>query len=117
MTTKKQQTGLTKRQKEILAFIKKEIHAGRPAPTVRQIGNAHGIRSPNGVMCHLKALEKKGVIVRTGHVSRGIELVGPTPMSVVRALRKKMPALDAASDVTVTLPQQLVADVLELTTT
>ena len=33
-------------------------------PTVREIGEHFDIASPNGVMCHLKALEKKGMISR-----------------------------------------------------
>ena len=43
-------------------------------PTVREIGNEFGIRSPNGVMCHLKALEKKGLIIREAHMARAIQL-------------------------------------------
>ena len=43
-------------------------------PTVREIGAEFGIRSPNGVMCHLKALEKKGLITRESHMSRAIQL-------------------------------------------
>ena len=34
---------------------------GRP-PTVREIGESLGIASTNGVMCHLKALVKKGLV-------------------------------------------------------
>src|SRR5690606_27227743 len=44
-------------------------------PTVREIGNQFGIRSPNGVMCHLKALERKGLIAREAHMSRAIQLM------------------------------------------
>ena len=29
-------------------------------PTVREIGREFGIKSPNGVMCHLRALEARG---------------------------------------------------------
>src|SRR5262249_16958456 len=32
---------------------------------------------PNGVMCHLKALEKKGLITRESHMSRAIQLCEP----------------------------------------
>jgi repressor LexA len=42
---------------------------------VREIGQAFDIRSPNGVMCHLKALEKKGLIKREGFSARAIQLV------------------------------------------
>jgi len=65
---------LTKRQEEIFEFVKKRIVGGLP-PTVREIGTEFGIRSPNGVMCHLKALEKKGLITRDPRTSRSIYLV------------------------------------------
>lgn len=65
---------LTKRQKEIYDFLKDKIVNRGYGPTVREIGNEFGIRSPNGVMCHLKALEKKGLITRESHMSRAIQL-------------------------------------------
>ncbi|MBL8849453.1 MAG: transcriptional repressor LexA [Planctomycetaceae bacterium] len=65
---------LTERQKEIYDFIKDRILNRGYGPTVREIGKAFGIRSPNGVMCHLKALEKKGLIDREEHMSRAIQL-------------------------------------------
>jgi repressor LexA len=43
---------------------------------VREIGSAHGITSPNGVICHLRALAKKGLIEHDRLKSRGIRLVG-----------------------------------------
>jgi SOS-response transcriptional repressor LexA len=57
---------LTSRQREIYDFIRQKIEARGYGPTVREIGSAFEIRSPNGVMCHLKALEKKGLIKREG---------------------------------------------------
>ena len=65
---------LTRRQQEIYDFLRCRIQKGLP-PTVREIGKEFGIRSPNGVMCHLKALEKKGLINRNSHLSRAIALV------------------------------------------
>jgi repressor LexA len=65
---------LTERQREIYDFIKGKIEARGYGPTVREIGDAFEIRSPNGVMCHLKALEKKGIIKRDGFRARAIQL-------------------------------------------
>jgi repressor LexA len=45
-------------------------------PTIRDIGGAFGITSPNGVMCHLRAMAAKGYITRDEQLSRGIEVVG-----------------------------------------
>ena len=65
----------TERQMEIYAFIRDKIHSRGYGPTVREIGTAFKIRSPNGVVCHLKALERKGLITRGKNISRAIELV------------------------------------------
>jgi repressor LexA len=65
----------TERQMEIYAFIRDKIHTRGYGPTVREIGAAFKIRSPNGVVCHLKALERKGMITRGKNMSRAIELV------------------------------------------
>lgn len=66
---------LTERQHEIYDFIREKIESRGYGPTVREIGLAFDIKSPNGVMCHLKALEKKGLIKRTGFQARAIQLV------------------------------------------
>ena len=65
---------LTERQREIYEFIRGKIESRGYGPTVRDIGDAFGIKSPNGVMCHLKALEKKGLIKREGGKARAIQL-------------------------------------------
>jgi repressor LexA len=66
-------TPLTDRQKQVYEFIRTNI--GFYGPTVREIAAALGIKSPNGVVCHLAALEKKGYISRRKRVGRGIEVV------------------------------------------
>jgi repressor LexA len=73
MTTNEPQTTLTPRQAEVLAFIKANM--AMFSPTVRQIAQQFNIRSPNGVMCHLHALEKKGLIRRTPGKARNIEVL------------------------------------------
>src|SRR5438132_2938273 len=70
---------LTERQREIYDFIKDRIEGRGFGPTVREIGEGFDIKSPNGVMCHLKALEKKGLIKRTGFRARAIQLVNHRP--------------------------------------
>ncbi|MEN6405196.1 MAG: transcriptional repressor LexA [Thermoguttaceae bacterium] len=66
---------LTERQREVYEFIRDKIRGRGYGPTVREIAAEFGIRSPNGVVCHLKALEKKGLISREPNRSRAIELV------------------------------------------
>jgi len=70
---------LTERQREVYDFIRDKIESRGYGPTVREIGQEFDIRSPNGVMCHLKALEKKGLILREGFSARAIQLVGYRP--------------------------------------
>ena len=55
---------LTDRQEMVFDFIKARIKERGYGPTVREIGEHFKISSPNGVMCHLRALEKKGLITR-----------------------------------------------------
>src|ERR1700693_3276299 len=72
-------TQLTDRQREIYEFIRDKIETRGYGPTVREIGLGFEIRSPNGVMCHLKALEKKGLIKREGFSARAIQLLDYYP--------------------------------------
>ena len=65
---------LTKRQKAVYEFIRDLIQNRGYGPTVREIGRKFKIASPNGVVCHLKALEKKGMITREPNLSRAIQL-------------------------------------------
>ncbi|MCC9605632.1 transcriptional repressor LexA [Blastopirellula sp. JC732] len=65
---------LTQRQRDVFSFIREKIVSRGYGPTVREIGDQFEISSPNGVMCHLKALEKKGLISREPNMSRAIQL-------------------------------------------
>ena len=67
---------LTKRQQQVLDIIKDSIEELGWPPTVREIGTETGIRSPNGVTAHLKALEKKGRIETEEKTARCIKLTG-----------------------------------------
>ena len=66
---------LSPRQAEALEFIKEvSLRNGRP-PTIREIGDALGISSTNGVRYFLGVLERKGLIERARRVSRGIRVM------------------------------------------
>jgi repressor LexA len=77
---------LTDRQRQIYEFIREKIEMRGYGPTVREIGTAFGISSPNGVMCHLKALQKKGLIQREEFSARAIQLVDHRPPSATLPL-------------------------------
>jgi len=66
---------LTERQQKILTFIKKSIQDNGYPPTIREIGEAFGIRSTNGVNDHLKALERKGYLLRGELKSRALSVI------------------------------------------
>ncbi|MFK7769421.1 MAG: transcriptional repressor LexA [Mariniblastus sp.] len=68
------QETLTKKQKVIFDFIRAKIEDRGFGPTIREIADEMGFKSPNGVMCHLTALQKKGLINRTNNKSRSIVL-------------------------------------------
>ncbi len=63
---------LTDRQREILNFIVKETEGRGFPPTIREIGEEMDIRSTNGVNDHLKALERKGYLLRGEQQSRSL---------------------------------------------
>lgn len=69
-------TALTAKQQQIYDFIRGHIEEKGYPPTIRDICKAFEIKSPNGVMCHLKALQKKGWINRNERLSRGITIDG-----------------------------------------
>ncbi len=75
---------LTETQRHILDFICSYIQDNGYPPAIRDIGVAFEIKSPNGVMCHLRALQKKGYIHRDeknetrGGKARAITIPGVT---------------------------------------
>ncbi len=72
---------LTDRQQNVYDMIRGLIVDRGYGPTVREIGEHFGIKSPNGVMCHLRALERKGLITRSPNKSRAIELTSSADRS------------------------------------
>ena len=69
---------LTSRQQQVLDFINGCIQERGYPPTMREIGEHMGIRSTNGVNDHLKALERKGHLVRDDMKSRALRpIAGP----------------------------------------
>jgi repressor LexA len=66
---------LTERQEKILSFIKKSVVDQGYPPTIREIGEHFGIRSTNGVNDHLKALERKGYLLRGELKSRALSVI------------------------------------------
>ncbi|MBS4539922.1 transcriptional repressor LexA [Clostridium sp. D2Q-11] len=66
---------LSKKQYNILNFIKEELKAKGYPPSVREICKAVGLKSTSTVHGHLSRLEKKGYIRRDATKPRAIEIL------------------------------------------
>lgn len=66
---------LTRRQEEVLNFIKEYMVSHGYPPTVREIGSALGVSSPATIHAHLTNLEAKGFIRHEGTKNRALELL------------------------------------------
>lgn len=66
---------LSKRQQDILNFIKQEVKSKGYPPSVREIGQAVGLASSSTVHGHLSRLEAKGYIRRDPTKPRAIEIL------------------------------------------
>ncbi len=66
---------LTRRQKDILAFIESFLETHGYSPALEEIARHFGIASLNGVYKHLRVLEERGFISRLSNRARSIRLV------------------------------------------
>ena len=66
---------ITKKQKEVLDFIKKYVATHGYPPAIREIGAGLGLSSPATVFTHLKKLEDQGLIRKTNSKFRTIEIL------------------------------------------
>lgn len=76
---------LSHRVQMIYDYLVEYCHDHGYPPSVREIGDAVGLKSPSTVHMHLQTLEQKGLIRRTANKSRTIELVdchGPSHQAV-----------------------------------
>lgn len=72
-------TKLSKRQKNILAFMDEYVTQHGYPPTIREIGMATDINSTSVVNYNLNKLVDAGYLERSDRVSRGMRLVKPIP--------------------------------------
>ena len=66
---------ITKKQKEVLDYIKKYVATHGYPPAIREIGAGLGLSSPATVFTHLKKLEDQGLIRKTNSKFRTIEIL------------------------------------------
>ena len=77
----------TERQQQVYDFLTAYLAANGYPPTLQEIAGHLGVSGNLGVLRHLKALEREGLITRSPGSSRAIALVGGVePGSVVLPL-------------------------------
>ncbi|MCL1891334.1 MAG: transcriptional repressor LexA [Coriobacteriia bacterium] len=72
---------LTKRQQEVLAFLKRSSAKNGYPPSVREIGAAVGLSSSSTVHAHLRSLENKRLIKRDPTSARAIVILDDEPVA------------------------------------
>ena len=108
---------LTKKQSEVLAFIRKHIQAQGYAPSYREIAEHFGLSSPATVHGHIQSLVEKG-LARIGEdgEARSIELIeeapeGPSVMLPLLGLITAGVPIEAVEDrETMAVPADFVLD-------
>lgn len=76
---------LSKRQEDILDYIKEQVRLKGYPPSVREIGEAVGLASSSTVHGHLARLESKGLIRRDPTKPRAIEILDPEADFTIKA--------------------------------
>ncbi len=89
---------LTRRQREVLEFIRDWILRRGGSPTVREVAEHFGFRSPLSAKLHIDALVRKGYLKKRPFLSRGLEIPGLLPgeslrLPVVGTIRAGSPIL------------------------
>ena len=84
---------LTKRQEDILNFIKKYIADHGYPPAIREICTGVGLSSPATVFVHVKNLEKNGYIKTTNNKFRTIEILVENEYAIQNEDVVKVPLL------------------------
>ena len=84
---------ITKRQVDVLNYVKTFIVSHGYPPTVREIGKALEISSPATIQAHLNNIEKKWYIKREGTKNRAIELLVKNEFEPENELISEVPLL------------------------
>lgn len=113
---------LTKMQQQIYDYIAQTIQTQGYPPSVREIGDAVGLKSPSTVHFHLKHMEEAGVISKGAGKGRALTLTQPpkaqeTPVQEVREVVEdtpvnKIPIVGTVAAGTPILAQECIEDYL-----
>ena len=103
---------LSKMQQRIYDFIAQTIQEQGYPPSVREIGDAVGLKSPSTVHFHLKHLEELGVIGKSAGKGRAITLTEP----VQEPMEDRIPIVGHVAAGTPILAQECIEDYLTFDT-
>lgn len=71
---------LTKRQKEVLDFVKKFVNKKGYPPTLEEVSKKLKVSAVSTVHQHIATLIEKGYLQKSGHYTRDIDVSDPEPM-------------------------------------
>jgi repressor LexA len=106
-------------QQKILDFIRSEVQTKGYPPSVREIGDAVGLKSTSTVHGHLTRLEKKGLLHRDSMKPRAMEVLGEdlfprlnaVPVPLVGRVTAGVPILAEENiEENIALPESLVGE-------
>ena len=84
---------ITKRQEDVLNYIKKYVVEHGYPPAIREIGDALGLSSPATVHSHLNRLVQNGYLKKTDSKFRTLEVVGENEFAKTNDDVVKVPLL------------------------
>ena len=105
--------GLTTRQAEILNFIASHTRRLGFPPSVRDIGDRFGL-NPATVHDHIKALERKGRLLRQPNRSRSLVVIKPEGPTEEHLTPKEVPVIGRVAAGAPILAQENIEDVVRL---
>lgn len=92
-------TGLTKRQRRILVFLKDHIESRGYPPSMREVGAACDLASTSSVSHQLRMLERKGFIRRDPNRPRALEIFLPDAKPAMRSRAVEIDETDSGDAV------------------
>ena len=69
-----QDSRITQRQREVLQYIVRHSRESGHPPTIAELQDAFGFKSPNAVTTHVRALQAKGYLEKRPRTARGLIL-------------------------------------------
>ena len=101
-------------QERILAYIQSEIQSRGYAPSVREIGEAVGLKSTSTVHGHLTRLEKKGLLHRDAMKPRAMGLSSAAAFEDINNDVCRLPVVGNVAAGEPILAEQSIEDILPL---